>query len=272
VKIHGFASQEGDPAFNENLSCLRAIKAMSTVSAEVALRGIRVGFELFKHGATAGSRPEHRSVVIDRTPAEPTPLPAPAFVCGPDVTSQVDSACKLTRSTFAGWSPSDKADACHALNSLLTGGYAWDISDLHNNAWILTYRPACASQGATPACGSSVQIQNDCHYAGSVNYVIFGVMCKLCQDHFTSIGSSDASDYTEAEMLRLINLYKGTGFTGLSTPSANFVPSQNWAKAGFHDWPAAASPAGDRSNCSPTCATAYSGSAFMVHWVPKGFF
>jgi hypothetical protein len=117
-----------------------------------------------------------------------------------------------------------------------------------------------------------VQVGSDCHYAGSANYVIFGVMCKLCSDHFTAIGSSDARDYTEAEMLHLIDLYKGTGFTGLSTPSANFVPSQNWAVAGYRGWPGALAPAGDRSGCSPTCPTPYGGAAFRINWHPNGVF
>jgi len=275
LKVHGFASEEGDATFNEHLSCLRALKAVSVIDAQTASRGVRVSYQLFKHGETGGPRPERRSVVIDLIPATPPdrpPVAPPAFVCGPDVTAQVKDVCALTRSTFGGWKPAEQAGACHALNSLITGGYAWDIVDLHNNAWILKYRPACASAGAAPACGSSVEVLNECHYAGSVNYVIFGVMCKLCQDHFKSIGSSDASDYTEAEMLSLINKYKGTGFSGFQTPSANFGPSQAWAKAGFQDWPAVASPTGDRPNCSASCATPYSGSAFSVHWVPQGVF
>jgi hypothetical protein len=211
----------------------------------------------------------------------PNPAPAPpppstdggsGAVCGPDVTAQVSAAVANTRTTFGGWSSSDKSDACHALNSLSTGAYAWDILELHNNAWILDYRPACATKGASPPCGSTVKVGSDCHYAGSVNYVIFGTMCDLCRSHFTAIKSSDASDFDEASMLKYINWYKGTGFTGLATPSANFGPSKEWAKAGFAGWPGGSTPAGDRNTCAPTCGTAYSGGAFSVNWVPKGAF
>jgi hypothetical protein len=198
--------------------------------------------------------------------------PRSGFVCGPDVTTQVSDAVSKTKTTFAGWTPTQMADACHALTSLSTGAYAWDIGELHNNAWILGYRPSCASQGANPHCGSSVQVGADCHYAGSANYVIFGVMCKLCNNHFTAIGSSDANDFTESEMLKWVDKYKGTGFSGLSTPSANFAASQIWSRAGYAGWSAASTPAGDRSNCLPTCPTAYTGSSFTVHWVPIGWF
>jgi hypothetical protein len=185
----------------------------------------------------------------------------------------VEDAVSKTRTTFAGWSASDKSDACDALTSLRTGAYAWDIVDLHNNAWILGYRPACATEKATPKCGSSVQVGSDCYYAGSVNYVIFGVMCDLCDKHYTATDPSKASDFKLGGMLKLINNYKGTGFSGLSTPAPNFVPSKEWATAGFMGWPTtSSSPAGDRSGCLPKCPTAFSGPAFSVHWVPKGVF
>jgi hypothetical protein len=102
-----------------------------------------------------------------------------------------------------------------------------------------------------------------------VNYVIFGVMCKLCLNHFNAIGDrSAASDFAEAEMLSLISKYKGSGFTGLGTPSGNFVPSKEWAVAGHRDWPKVASPKGDRSNCTPTCRrTDKLKSSFKVQWV-----
>jgi hypothetical protein len=202
-------------------------------------------------------------------PAPPAPRP-PEFVCGPDVTDQIKTAVAHTKTMFAGWSETERTDQCHALTSLLTGAIAWDIIQLHQNAWILTYRPACATAGANPRCGSSVKVGPDCHYAGSSNYVIFGVMCKLCNTHFTSLKSTDADDYTEAAALELVNKYKGTGFTGLDTPSANFKPSQDWTSSGFRGWPGASQPAGDRSNCDPTCPTAYTGVPFEVNWLPKG--
>lgn len=209
-------------------------------------------------------------------PAPPPPStapPAPTATCGPDVTSQVTAAVAKTQTTFAGWSRPDKQGACDALDSLTTGAVAWDIVELHNNAWILTYRPACASVGATPPCGSTVQIGTDCYYAGSPNYVIYGTMCKLCNAFFTGIGdAAGAARFTQSKMEYWVNVYKGTGFSGLGTPSANYGPSKDWAIAGYNGWPAATAPGGDRNTCSPACPTPYAGAAFRVNWVPRGVF
>jgi len=271
INIHGFASEEGDPTFNDNLSCARAIKGQTVINSVVVPKGINVSYSLFLHGATAGDRPGRRSITIDWLPAGPTP-PKPSSFCGPDVTNQVSDAIDKTRSTFGGWSTDDKTSACHSLNSKITGGFAWDIGELHNQSWIRNYQPECATENVQPACRASVQVGSDCYYAGSVNYVIFGVMCDLCDKHFTSLRSSDADDYKLGGMLKLIDEYKGTGFTGLQTPSKNFVPSKEWATAGFFGWPSASAPMGDRANCAPACQKPYNGSAFIVHWVPEGWF
>jgi hypothetical protein len=245
--------------------------ALSTDGA--APHGSRVMTTLTAPTRIQRAREDSRESPTTPTPPPPSTEPEEGgFVCGPNVTKQVRDAVSRTQSKFVGWSSGDKTAACQALTSWQTGDLAWDIGQLHSQRWILDYQPACASDGAEPKCIASVQIDNDCHYAGSVNYVIFGIMCKLCYNHFTALGSSNANDYTEAEMLNLIDLYKGTGPLGLSTPSANFGPSREWSKAGYHGWPATASPAGDRSNCSPTCPTPYKGMRFIINWVPKGWF
>jgi outer membrane protein OmpA-like peptidoglycan-associated protein len=62
VTVHGFASVDGDPAFNDNLSCARAQRAQSILlthgisPSQIAIR---------KHGATSGPAPTRRSVVLE---------------------------------------------------------------------------------------------------------------------------------------------------------------------------------------------------------------
>lgn len=281
IEIHGFASIDGKEEFNEHLSCARATKAMAVIQDVLTTNGVHATLTLMKHGANPGTAAEQRAVVLDRSgvappPPAPTPTPPatpPAFLCGPDVTTQVQDAITKTRSTFAGWSAANKESACDALDSLTTGGMAWDIVELHNQAWILTYRPACATAGATPPCGSTVKVGAECYYAGSPNYVIYGVMCKLCHDFFNAAGrASDAARFTQAKMEYWINIYKGTGWHGFDTPSANYGPSRDWAIAGYNGWPGATAPGGDRPGCSPTCPTPYGGSAFSVRWHPHGAF
>lgn len=229
---------------------------------------------------TESNRKFNRSVVFRRTvssvtlPPENITVDVPHALCGPDVTTQVQDAVASIGTTFAGWSSGEKSEACDALDSLSSGAYAWDIVELHNNSWILNFRPICATQAVTPHCGSSIQIGHDCYYAGSVNYVIFGKMCKLCADYYLSIPliNTGFARFTKQSMRDLVDLYKGHGFTGLADPSANFGSSIAWAESGYDGWPGASTPPGDRSNCTPMCPTPFSGSKFRVNWYPRQFF
>ena len=78
VEIHGFASADGDATFNENLSCARALKAQSVLTAPspggAGISGGRIT-GITKHGATPGPVADRRSVVI--VTAGPTPPPPP---------------------------------------------------------------------------------------------------------------------------------------------------------------------------------------------------
>jgi hypothetical protein len=184
--------------------------------------------------------------------------PAVTFVCGPNVTTQVQNVVSALRSAWRGWNSTQREEACWALQNFSCGPVAWDIVELHNNAWIYQdYRPACASAGATPLCGSSVQVGSACHNAGSVNYVIFGMMCSLC-------------DIWRATMHAMIWAHK----VHLSGMDPDYGASLRWADAGFDGWPAGSTPAGDRTNCTASCPTAYgptahnSSTSFDFNWVP----
>jgi hypothetical protein len=222
-----------------------------------------------------------------------------AGVCGPNVTSQVKQVVADTKKAFKGLVEDQRNDSCRALISLEYGYAAWDIVELHNNKWILDYRPECATKGASPHCGSTVQVDGTCHYAGSANYVIWGVMCKLCYDHYdqglkdqarfepgAGAGSYASQGYTERDrdefnesgMLSYIDLYKGSHWYNWWTESGNFDACNKWALAGYHDWATghASSPAGDRANCSTTCPLVYGSLSnpdspkgpFRLHWYP----
>lgn len=282
-EILGFSDCEGGTERNTTLRAARAQRVLNAMPAAARSKITNTAgaplADCVATNDTEENRAYNRSVVIRRTvisfEGETVTGQRPDFVCGPDVTQQVEDAANGLRSTFAGWTSSEKEDACDALDSLRHGAYAWDIVELHNNAWILNYRPICATQGATPPCGSSVQIGNQCYYAGSPNYVIFGVMCKLCYNYYYSIMlvNTGFARFTEKAMLDLIDLYKGSGFTGLATPSANYLSSRAWARVGYAGWPNVARvPVGDRSNCTPMCPTPYRGSAFRVNWYPNQFY
>jgi hypothetical protein len=63
VAVHGFASEEGDPLFNEPLSCARANTAARVIRG--AVPGSSPVITLFQHGPTPGDRTPRRSVVIE---------------------------------------------------------------------------------------------------------------------------------------------------------------------------------------------------------------
>ena len=77
VAIHGFASEEGERAFNENLSCARALKGERVINDVLTPKGIHLNYSLFEHGASAGNRDERRSVTVVWKPPVPTPTPNP---------------------------------------------------------------------------------------------------------------------------------------------------------------------------------------------------
>jgi hypothetical protein len=282
-EILGFTDCHGEEGLNEALRRQRAQaiydKLPAGAKAQIGnVDGAPIS-QCITDNTTEADRTQNRSVFFRQTHTEYTfedeivEGEAPDFVCGPDVTQPIRDAVAYTRSLFAGWSPDEKEEACDALDSLRTGEYAWDIVELHNNRWILGYRPTCATVGASPPCGSSVQVGDQCYYAGSANYVIFGTMCRLCFNHFASIPDlSGTYRFRKRGMLHLIDLYKGTGPVGLGTPSSNFAESRQWAEAGYDGWPAGgAPPPGDRNNCVPLCPHAYNGPAFRVNWHPHEF-
>jgi hypothetical protein len=200
-----------------------------------------------------------RSVQLSRAPDDASPAAANG-VCGPDITKETAQALDLTRRTFSGWTEDQQDDHCATLTSTLSAGTAWDIDELHNHEWLRRYNPECATGGPNDACFPSVWIQDTCYYPGSVNYVLFGAMCKLCFDHFVAKGGSLSSvdEFTEKSMLTLIQTYKGTNLPfGLRTIAPNFRDSQRWARAGYAGWPTGgATPPGDRSQCAK-CSLGY---------------
>lgn len=235
--------------------------------------GANIGTSLGTHPST-GAHPSHG--------AKPT-----RFVCGVDVTAGMRNAIQTTRTEFGKLDDDKKHDACGALCSLRTGSYAWDIIDLHRQvkADVLNkpWRSICATSGATPACGSSVTVDGSCHFAGSANYVVFGVMCKLCSDHYVGMLAKSSwyelidkdtyqtmiKQFSKPGMQGLINLYKKfIPALTLDSPAPNIEAAKRWAIAGYDGWPGSAkTPVADRANCLLECAIS-APPDFRVSWYP----
>lgn len=97
VMVHGFASSEGDEAYNWRLSCHRANK-ISTL-----IHRFRPDLTLtspnFKHGATTGPASDRRSAIVETT--VPTPVPTGSGICGPEATNWFVTQVNMAMSDVA---------------------------------------------------------------------------------------------------------------------------------------------------------------------------
>ena len=80
LDVGGFASEEGDRSFNEELSCARAKAAERVLVTE----GVAGSISLFSHGATPGDRESRRSTVITITASHSTPPVSPGLDPSPE--------------------------------------------------------------------------------------------------------------------------------------------------------------------------------------------
>ena len=110
-----------------------------------------------------------------------------------------------------------------------------------------------------PPCDITVQVGTTCSYTGSVNYVIYGVMSKLC-------GKS------KGWMNNKIHIWKGPVWP-FRDAAPNYDQSMLWADAGFDGWPNVPDPPQDPNYamCSPTCPTKYTSGSFQVYWYPHSW-
>lgn len=183
-------------------------------------------------------------------------------ICGPDITDALSETLARVRSAFARWSSAARTVACVNLVTLPGAAISWDISELGpggRETFSKKYEPGCST------CGYSVQVGTDCHYSGSVNYVVYGQMMRLCHDYFAKDQSWTADWYSSDEMLELIYIHK-TSLT--DSQAANLGASQEWALAGYHSQAVMPTPPGDRKGCEAVCTKPYSGPGLTVRWLP----
>ncbi len=218
--------------------------------------------------------PDAGADVADAGTEAPVPLESPPSkkgICGPVVTKQLSNGMTNLRTTFNGLAENKRDDLCEQLTDSVHGLVTWDFLRLHVRDWMEHEKCATIVKNATePCCANSVQVNDDCYYAGSPNYVLFGGMCKLCFDHYVAKPGdnlSDISNFTSKSMLSLIEIYKSDAW--------NFKNSQGWALAGYNGWPAGGTPpSGDCSaDCATTCGPffikgAVDNEAFRPRWCP----
>jgi len=277
VELNGFASEEGTADFNQTLAQKRAdtVKGLLVTGGVDAAKLTATG-----HGpdTTYAKLEDNRRVeVLHRGPG-PVPPPQPETpgpkkkgICGPVVTKQLTNGMNNVRTTFTGLPPEKREDMCSQLFDSIHGLVTWDFTRLHVRNWMEHQK--CATILGSPneaCCANSVQINDQCYYAGSPNYVLFGGMCKLCFDHYVAKEGNNLGDiegFTSKRMLSLIELYK--------SDAKNFGNSQAWALAGYNGWPGGGTP--PSGDCADDCATscgpffipgAADNDAFRARWCP----
>jgi len=191
-------------------------------------------------------------------------------ICGPDVTKELRAVINRTIKRYNAWNKAQQARACKGHTSWerdpLRGGgpaykNAWDIDKIYfgGNAWIKNppYSPPCAMPHKD--CGDSLQVGQMCYYSGSVNYVIFGVMSKLC-------------GRWKITMTTLIWGYKGRVPFIRKAAATNYAQSVAWAKAGYDGMAGFVPPKlSIRKKCQPKCNVKYQEGAMKVYWFPFGW-
>jgi len=293
VRIDGFASKPGSEALNWQLSCERAlaVKAKLMKPLPTVGKGIPEQFiELFMHGETAefGDESQDRRVSLSLEPAPispqppgpqptpPGPEPAPPRSCGPEIGPQLTDVLTRIQNDFndpaqSGWS---KELACDNLVFPTPGAImAWDILDLFlpHTGWLETGGPcgvplneADVEDPAT--CGNTVQIDNKCWLAGTVNYAMYGIACRLCSDRHRSalppiIGPA-LDQWSLFDMQTWVRLYNIADQKGGGTG-----PPLAWATATYLGGPSARpSAASNRSSCPVGCTMPAAHSSFDYAW------
>ncbi len=202
-------------------------------------------------------------------------------ICGPDITRELLVVLEKVQAAFYSWEPERKAKACRSLYTPGIRGEAWDINELHRQDWFHAYQPECSTYAEPEIlnCARSVKVAGQCYYAGSVNYVVFGKMCKLCQNEALFRLRLGLNSLKLPEGLFLYNpisvwlaiwYYKGEVPFKTQEASANYGLSQKWAAAGYSGWPSGGStPESDRPTCLPICSIPYLHLPFTVNWDPE---
>lgn len=197
------------------------------------------------------------------------------LICGPDITlvlkhfvSDLESAWHNTKTKVwdrdLGKNINPRRRACRAMAPLapstwtsLPGknpkaGNAWDIQELREKK----LNKVSAVCPVSPKCKNTVTVDNKCHYVGSVNYLIYGVMFRLCRSlpKIITLGS--------LIMTASIRAYK------YEQGATNADASVAWALTGFNGWPNAkgvSTPPAEpdvRGTCQP-CKDRY---LRPLHW------
>jgi RHS repeat-associated protein len=93
--------------------------------------------------------------------------------CGPDVTEAMNDLMKRIANKFDSFSFFEQTLICS------TAATDWDIEELHTSSLLPN---TCGQQDKNNEvrCSEGVTYKGKCHYAGNLNYMLFGKVMSLC--------------------------------------------------------------------------------------------
>jgi len=168
--------------------------------------------------------------------------------CGPDITNALDIAIKQLETNFRALSLEDQTSVCATMYH----ADGWDIEQLYQHNTEIGNLCGQRDSDNEKQCASTVSYKGTCFYQGSVNYVVWGKMNKLC---------SIPSGAMVATMFAWKFSTGGWKNQVKGLPHHTFFPTSAWATKGYDG--SSAVPRSDRPYCKP-CSKVWSGS-FRIH-------
>jgi|GEM_PF-683626 len=113
---------------------------------------------------------------------------APCGNCGPDVTAALDRTLTNITMVWNGWDDKQRRESCDALYKVSDGtaSHAWFIEEIATLGFTNSFPISGAPPGTKGCCGKNVccdqtvTYKGHCYFAGDLNYLMFGVINKLC--------------------------------------------------------------------------------------------
>jgi RHS repeat-associated protein len=144
-------------------------------------------------------------------------------VCGPDITKSLAATMRDVTKAFFKLSGENKKSVCSTFIDIAS----WDMSGL-KAPWgmSLNLPNRCGQRDPdnSSKCKLTVTVNGECHYAGTVNYLLFGHMGSLCEKSLVN-------------MTLKVALWKTWSNLPIPLPHGDTYPgSVLWMSAGLHGW------------------------------------
>ena len=182
--------------------------------------------------------------------------------CGPDVTLPLVNTLTRIRSVFDNWGDIQKGLKCLPVVGYLWGN-AWEIEQLHSSPF--NYYHIDSVYCANNSCTDTVTVDDKCFHSWAVNYVIFGLMSRLCARGFLP------AYWADLLAARGIVWFYNTAMSIFDPNQYHYGDNSEkepWVEAGFYYWPAYPTPAAPSStgSCEECPLPSVPERIFNWHW------